>query len=269
MKHSFKLVLAGVALLAMGGVAQAETGKQYVPPKPVAGMPYQDAVRDTNGNPVHSTNGNCVRTHWSANCDVCAPPAPVVKAEIPLEERTFYFDFNKSTLTPEAKVKLAALVKKMEMHGPIKSVKIAGYADRLGNAVYNEKLSKKRADTVRKYLEAQGVANAMVVETRWFGDTVPATSCPKGMKRKELIKCLQPDRRVEVEVEFGVPGMMPVPPHAKKAHHHHKVKKAHKAAPAEAVAPKAKEEPKAKAKDGAKDTTKDEAVKKPKAKISE
>lgn len=247
MKHSFKLVLAGVTLLAMSVAAHAETGKMYIPPKPVPGATSQGVVHDSNGNPVRDTNGNCVRTNWSATCDECAPPVVVA---IPLEERTVYFDFNKAKLTPEAKKKLEALVGKMRMHGPIKSVRIAGYADRLGNAVYNEKLSKKRADAVRKYLEKQGVANALVTETRWFGDTVPATQCPKGMKHKELIKCLAKDRRVEVEVEFGLPGMMPMSanPAPAKAMHHHKAKK-HKAMKKGAEKPKAemkKEEPKAK-----------------------
>jgi len=77
----------------------------------------------------------------------------------------------------------------------------------MGGAVYNETLSKKRAVAVRKYLVCKGIVNAQVVETRWFGDSVPATSCPKDMPRKDLIVCLQKDRRVEVEIDTA-----PVPP---------------------------------------------------------
>jgi outer membrane protein OmpA-like peptidoglycan-associated protein len=248
MKQSLKLVLAGVALLAVSGVAHAETGKMYIPPKAEPGAEYKDVVRDSRGNPVHATNGTCVRTNWSAMCDACAPEAPAPQVVIPLEDRTVYFGFNKSSLTVEAKKKLSTLVDAMRKMGPVKSVRIAGYADRLGTPVYNEKLSKKRADTVRKYLAAEGVANAQIVETRWFGETVPATQCPKGMKHKDLVSCLQKDRRVEVEVEFGLPGTYLLPK-AVKAPHHAK-KKGHHAAP------KAKDKHEPKVMDKAKDKAK-------------
>ncbi len=223
MKHSCKLLVAGIALLAATGAAHAETGKMYVPYKkgPIV-TDTRAAVLDSNGNPVRSTSGNCVRTQWQADCDPCAE-APAIR--IPLEERTVYFNLNKSNLTPEAKKKLDSLVGKIKAYGPVKTVRVAGYADRLGSPVHNEKLSKRRADAVRKYLVSKGIVNAQVVETRWFGDTVPATNCPKGMKRKELIACLQKDRRVEVEVEFAAAAKAMTAP---KAVAPKKAKKAHK-----------------------------------------
>jgi OOP family OmpA-OmpF porin len=205
MKHSYKLLLAGSIFLAMSGVAHAETGKMYIPTaKSPAGYDSRAVVRSSNGMPVRSTSGNCVRTQWIADCDACAERPPQVR--IPLAERTVYFVLNKSTLTPVAKKKLNALAETIKMHGPVKSVRIAGFADRLGSPVYNEKLSKRRADSVRKYLVSRGIINAQVVETRWFGDTLPATNCPKDLKRAALVTCLQRDRRVEVEVEFAAPG---------------------------------------------------------------
>jgi outer membrane protein OmpA-like peptidoglycan-associated protein len=247
MKHAFKLLVAGALILAVTGVARAETGKQYVPfPKSPAPYDSHAVVRDSNGTPVRSTSGNCVRTQWMADCDACAP-----KIIIPLEERTVYFPFDKSSLTPAAKKKLDSLSATIKSIGPVKSVRVAGFADRLGTPVYNEKLSKARAENVRKYLVSKGIVNAQVVETRWFGDTVPATNCPKKMKRKELIACLQKDRRVEVEVDFaeGAKAVTkPVKPikavHHKK-HHHKKDAAKEKAKPAE---PKAKADHKVKAK---------------------
>jgi len=198
MKHSIKLLLAFAVLLAATGVANAETGKMYMAPN------KHDIVRDRNGNPVRSTSGDCVRTQWFNDTDVCpgAEPPPVI---IPLSERTVYFDFAKSSLTPAAKQQLDKLVATLKVRDHVKGVRIAGYADRIGSAAKNEKLSKKRADTVRKYLISKGVVNAQVIETRWFGDSAPATNCPKKMPKKKLIECLQPDRRVEVEVDFAAP----------------------------------------------------------------
>src|ERR1700759_1736883 len=75
----------------------------------------KDAAKDMRGNFITSTNGNCVRTRWQDSSDPCAPapkPQPVIekKQEVMVspakslqkEQRTVYFEFNKSNLTPEA-----------------------------------------------------------------------------------------------------------------------------------------------------------------------
>lgn len=198
MTHTTKLVLAGFVLLAMTGAATAETGKSYVKPT------YFDIVRDSSGNAVRSTNGECVRTHWMADCDVCPKTgqAAEVTPTIALEERTVYFNFGKASLTKEAKKKLDTLATTIRAKGFPSSIKVAGYADRIGSAAKNEKLSKKRAEAVRKYLATKGFVVAPMVETRWFGDTKPATQCPKKMAKDKLIACLKKDRRVEIEVDF-------------------------------------------------------------------
>jgi len=225
MNVSLKLVLASaVVVLGMASSAQAAS---------------LDVVRDSNGNPVKTTSGACLRSNWASDTDPCAPEpvAPVVTTE----SKAVYFAFGQSTLTKEGKKTLEALAADIKAKGAaVSAVRVAGYADRIGSATANEKLSKKRADTVRKQLVALGVANAQVVETRWFGDSVPATKCPSKLKKAKLIKCLQPDRRVEVEVDT-IPGMAPavaaepvkVAPAAKEVkkggkHHtkHHPAKKA-------------------------------------------
>ncbi len=196
MHKSVKLLLAGALLLAQAGMAHADTAA------------YHDAVRGTNGLPVHSTNGECVRTQWLSGTDACAKkvaepvaPAPAPKkAPIALEDRTIYFGFGKASLTKEAKGRLATLAHEMKTR-KVKAVHIAGYADRIGKAAANEKLSKKRAEAVRSFLVTQGIT-ADLAETRWFGDSVAAAKCPKNLKKKDLVLCLQPDRRVEVEIEY-------------------------------------------------------------------
>ena len=84
----------------------------------------------------------------------------------------------------------------------MKQARIVGYADRLGDNAYNEKLSMNRADSVRKQLQQNGVVTAQKTEVRWLGETVPVTNCPDSLGRTELIECLQKDRRVEVEVDY-------------------------------------------------------------------
>ena len=79
------------------------------------------------------------------------------------------------------------------------TINVNGHADRLGSPQYNQKLSERRADAVKAYLVKQG-ATAAKIETYGFGKTLQVKSCPDQKDRKALIECLQPNRRVEVEV---------------------------------------------------------------------
>ncbi|MCP6769369.1 OmpA family protein, partial [Klebsiella pneumoniae] len=76
-----------------------------------------------------------------------------------------------------------------------------GHADRIGSKAYNQKLSVRRAEAVRKYLTDKGIAPNRVY-TDGKGKTQPVTKAGdcKMKNRKALITCLQPDRRVAVEV---------------------------------------------------------------------
>jgi OmpA-OmpF porin, OOP family len=187
------LAVAFLAVLASSHVAQAETTTR-------------DVVRDMRGAPVTSPSGNCVRTRWDAGSDACAPEQvkeEVVQeeAKISTDDRVVYFAFNKSTLSPEARKKLDSLSVKIGTLKNVKEVHIVGYADRIGDVKYNEKLSKKRAEAVRDYLVHKGV-NANATETRWVGKTKPSANCSAKLPHKKLIECLKTDRRAEVVVVY-------------------------------------------------------------------
>ena len=82
----------------------------------------------------------------------------------------------------------------------LEAVVIEGHTDRLGSQQYNQKLSERRADNVKKYLVSKGVA-AGKIETIGMGKTVPATFCPDTKNRKALIACLAPSRRAIVSIK--------------------------------------------------------------------
>ncbi|MBI5793389.1 MAG: OmpA family protein [Rhodocyclales bacterium] len=110
------------------------------------------------------------------------------------------FDFNKADLRSEGKAKLDKLA------GDIKGIKLeviiaVGHADRFGTDAYNQKLSEKRAEAVKAYLVSKGVEPNRVY-TEGKGEKQPVTKADqcKGPKSKKVIDCLQPDRRVEIEV---------------------------------------------------------------------
>ena len=166
----------------------------------------QLVVHDSaSGTVVRSTDGECVRTYWETSKDECGTPnAPVRTAMvISREERTIYFGFNQGAISPEMKQKLDGLAGKLTADSTVKGARIVGYADRIGNAAYNEKLSKKRAENVRQYLIKRGLINTQVADTRWLGASSPVTDCAANLKRTDLIACLQPDRRVEVEIDYA------------------------------------------------------------------
>ena len=104
-------------------------------------------------------------------------------------------------LRPEGKKKLDDLVSKLA--GVTLEVIIAvGYTDRLGSDAHNLKLSQARSEAVKGYLVSKGVeANRVYAEGKGEKQPVTGTKCGKSEKKtKQLIECLQPDHRVEIEV---------------------------------------------------------------------
>ena len=216
-KHSLMAVLA--ATLGLGAtLAQAQTAADRV------------YAIDARNEVVKSGAGLCWRTgFWTpaaaandpAGCacdkdllpkEKCEPAAakaadqaaPAAGVKPAAEKITLsadaLFDFDKATLRPEGKAKLDELVEK------VKSIKLeviiaVGHADRFGTDAYNQKLSEKRAAAVKEYLVGKGMeANRVYTEGKGKKQPVTKADQCKGPKSKKTIACLQPDRRVEIEV---------------------------------------------------------------------
>lgn len=128
------------------------------------------------------------------------PPAPTIQ-KITLASKAL-FDFDKAILKPEGQAVLdREIVSRIKEVQKLELVLVTGHTDRLGSQQYNQKLSERRAAAVAAYLAAKGVAKDKI-ETLGMGKTqpVPAVVCEQ-KNRKALIVCLQPHRRVEVEVK--------------------------------------------------------------------
>jgi outer membrane protein OmpA-like peptidoglycan-associated protein len=102
-------------------------------------------------------------------------------------------------LTPDGKVKLDALAAKIKAAGKIDTIRVIGHADKMGKASSNMKLSQARAAAVASYLKKQGVKAGKII-TAGKGDTQPLVQCDAKLPKEELKACLQPNRRVEIEV---------------------------------------------------------------------
>ena len=147
---------------------------------------------------LHTAGGAAVTTKDGAavlvdeNFDICA-------GRVYTSEYVVYFDFNKSGLTKQYKKQLTHLSSELRTESG-KTISIVGYADRIGNAAYNEKLALNRAKNVRDFLVAKGV-KAKKIEVRSLGNSSSRTSCDADLPRAKMISCLSEDRRVEIEVK--------------------------------------------------------------------
>ena len=105
------------------------------------------------------------------------------------------FEFDKSTLRmPQPKLDEIADV--LRKHPQIGDVDITGHTDRLGSEAYNLELSKRRAEAVKGYLVDKGVESRRLRAVA-RGESSPVVRCDDKDKAA-LIKCLEPNRRVEV-----------------------------------------------------------------------
>jgi outer membrane protein OmpA-like peptidoglycan-associated protein len=84
-----------------------------------------------------------------------------------------HFDFDKSTLKPEAQTILKRNIQLLK-DNPKAQVRIAGYTSASGTEAYNQKLSERRAKSVEEYLINEGVITRDRLSTIGYGESNPA-----------------------------------------------------------------------------------------------
>jgi OOP family OmpA-OmpF porin len=108
------------------------------------------------------------------------------------------FAFDKSSLKAGSKPILDEVAEKIKQHTDIELVMVTGHTDRIGSDAYNQKLSERRANTVKQYLVSQGV-DASRLQAVGKGESEPVVDCKGVHGSKKLIECLAPNRRVIVD----------------------------------------------------------------------
>lgn len=157
----------------------------------------------------------CIQTAQLAT--KAATPAPVAPVAVPVTPRAapalsketyvlltdtlFKFDRSGSEdMIPGGLQRLADVAQRLQAYKSIETLTVFGYTDRLGSDEYNEKLSEARAKTVQAYLESLGVkSTTSAAQGKGKRDPV-SRDCNPSASREQQIICLQPDRRVTVEV---------------------------------------------------------------------
>jgi OmpA-OmpF porin, OOP family len=206
------LVLALLAGIGFSAVAQERVylidGRDVVA-KSGTGLCWRDGYWTPAGAAADKAGCECDKDLLPK--ETCEPKAaatadPKVIAKTPLVNDKItvaadaLFDFNKAVLRPAGKAKLDELVSKAKAI-KLEVILAVGHTDRIGGDAYNQKLSEKRAAAVKEYLVAKGIeANRVYTEGKGKKQPVTGDKCKGTAKTKALIDCLQPDRRVDIEV---------------------------------------------------------------------
>jgi len=201
------LIAAGVALSALPFTASSQSKQGYWI------QPSTDLV-------WKNASGQCWRSgYWTpamaiAECDPDLMPKPAAKPTPPpppppakpapkpaakpkpvAEKVTLaadvLFDFDKAVLKNEGKSKLDDLATKVNAIN-LEVVIAIGHTDSIGSDAYNQKLSVRRAESVKAYLVSKGVApNRIYTEGKGEKQPVASNTTKEGRAK---------NRRVEIEV---------------------------------------------------------------------
>ena len=101
------------------------------------------------------------------------------------------FEFDSARLTPNAKVILDEVADALLSVSQV-DIELGGHTDSQGPQSYNQGLSQRRADSVKKYLASRGVAEASMT-TKGYGESQPIAD--NGTKDGRAL-----NRRVELKV---------------------------------------------------------------------
>lgn len=136
---------------------------------------------------------------------VAETPAPVVAAPVckpVLETITIQsealFDFDKYAIKGKNNQVLDEVAAKIKEHDDIEFILVTGHTDKIGSDAYNQKLSERRADAVKKYLASHGIKDVRI-KSVGKGETEPVVDCAGVKGSKKVIECLAPNRRVVVD----------------------------------------------------------------------
>lgn len=187
------------------------------PPPPPPPPPVVVPPADADGDGVRDENDQCPNTPPGVQVDVRGCPLDgdgdgvpdyldkcpnttkglKVDAEGCVREaqtivlQNVNFEFDKDTLTADARGVLTGVAQGLVSQSDLK-VEIAGHTDSKGSDSYNQRLSERRAASVKSFLISQGVAPTQLV-SRGYGEGEPVAS-------NDTVEGQAQNRRVEFRV---------------------------------------------------------------------
>ncbi|HTJ12674.1 MAG TPA: OmpA family protein [Dinghuibacter sp.] len=182
-------------------VTQTRSGQRYTTitggdgsfTQPVEhGTPYTDSVYKKGYTPGGASFTG--KDQDTLNVKICLQKNPELGDIFVL--RSLYYDFNKAGIRPDAAGVLDGLVGYMKQF-PGVTIDLSAFTDSRGSDTYNLDLSRRRAESARKYLLDHGIAPDRVM-AHGFGETKLVNGCSNGVPCTDAQH--QANRRTEVRV---------------------------------------------------------------------
>jgi len=199
----------GMEVLECGGAAQGDAMAR-TEPAPAAAPAPAPAPEPVEVQPLPTP----MEEPQAALAEEPAPapePEPMPAPPAPRETMTLsadaLFAVNSDVLKPTAKESLESMAGKLAGM-EYESVKVVGHTDPTGSVALNDRLSKRRAEAVKRHLIELGVP-ADKISAQGVGSSMPVVD-PKtcmSLAKGQRGACFQPDRRVDIEVTGTVANM--------------------------------------------------------------
>jgi outer membrane protein OmpA-like peptidoglycan-associated protein len=163
-------------------------------------LPFENAVLSGEGGGVAAASGSMEAKTSAVDAALKDLGAKVTEEEIVIDlPSDVLFDFDKADLKRDAEgslTKIAAIIKDKAKG----RVTVEGHTDGKGVDAYNQTLSEKRADAVKKWLADKGGIVAARIETKGWGKTKPVApnENPDG---SDNLEGRQKNRRVEIRMK--------------------------------------------------------------------
>lgn len=120
-----------------------------------------------------------------------APPRAQPTASKVVFNADTFFDFDKSTLKPEGRQLLDQVASQINTIN-LETLIAVGHTDSIGSDAYNQKLSERRAASVKSYLVSKGIdPNRIYTEGKGEKQPIASNSTREGRAK---------NRRVEIEI---------------------------------------------------------------------
>lgn len=150
---------------------------------------------DTDGDGVSDDKDACPDTAGLVEYGGCPKMEPKKQVEQRLNflVKNVYFDTDKSDIKVESYPSLVELATVLNQN-PELSFYVDGHTDSTGGVEFNQKLSEKRANEIKNFLENNLGVSKTQLEARGFGDTVPVAKNNDAQRR-------QLNRRVEIKIK--------------------------------------------------------------------
>ena len=179
-------------------IRSQDSGAGAVPSAPAADVPGTVRSTTPSGESAAAPSGDVQMP--------AAKPAPIPAPEyekITLSaDVLFKFDrYREKDMLSAGRAKLDDVADQINNYikETVEVITLTGHTDRLGSDAYNQRLSERRAKTVKNYLVKKGVDGGKITDSG-RGEREPVVQCKGNKATKKLIRCLQPNRRVEVEI---------------------------------------------------------------------